>query len=65
MRSEPATPDERRATFVWCLAEALKGGYPPTETGLDPDTIYALRAIADVATVTWRRLEGQSDSPLA
>jgi hypothetical protein len=49
MRSKPATPENRMASFEWCLGEALQGGYPPTETGLDSDTIYALRAVADAA----------------
>jgi hypothetical protein len=47
MRSKQATREEKRASFDWCLEEALKGDYPPTETGLYPDTIYALRAVAD------------------
>ena len=49
MRSTPATPEDRSASFEWCLGEALHGDYPPTETGLNPDTIYALRAVADAA----------------
>jgi hypothetical protein len=49
MRSKQATRDEKQASFAWCLEEALKGGYPPTETGLFPETIYALRAVADAA----------------
>jgi hypothetical protein len=47
MRSKQATREERRASFDWCLEEALNGGYPPTETGLYPETIYALQAVAD------------------
>jgi len=47
MRSKQATREERRASFDWWLEEALNGGYPPTETGLYPETIYALRAVAD------------------
>jgi hypothetical protein len=49
MRSKQATPDERRASFDWCLDQALSGNYPPTETGLFPETIYALQAVADAA----------------
>jgi hypothetical protein len=49
MRSRPATPEEKQASFDWCLDKALTGGYPPTETGLYPETIYALQDVADAA----------------
>lgn len=47
MRAKRAKPEDRIASFDWCLDQALRGGYPPTETGLYPETIYALRAVAD------------------
>ncbi len=57
MRSKPATPDEKSASFEWCLGEALRGGYPPTETGLYPETIYALQAVADDALAGGQRTD--------
>lgn len=49
MRFKQATREQKQASFDWCLEKALGGDYPPTETGLFPDTIYALEAVADAA----------------
>lgn len=43
------TPQEQLDTLKWCLRQALDGHYPPTETGLDIETIEALQGIADLA----------------
>jgi hypothetical protein len=49
MRWKRATPEDRIASFEWCLGEALQGDYPSTETGLNPKTIRALRDVANAA----------------
>jgi hypothetical protein len=48
-RPAPATPDEKRAAFKACLRDALQGRMPPTGTGMHPETIDALYAIARAA----------------
>lgn len=50
MRLAPATPDEKREAFQECLAEALRGEMPPSETGLHDTTLDALEAVAIAAS---------------
>jgi hypothetical protein len=50
MRLGLATPDEKRCAFDECLAGALSGHMPPSETGLNSATVDTLEAIARVAS---------------
>jgi hypothetical protein len=49
VRMGPATPDEVREAFGECLANALRGEIPESDTGIDGFTEDTLVAVAQAA----------------